>query len=162
MGRNRHSPSNSIHHSHRPPPLSLDPSTGVLLPAAKRSTAPPLVVEPVIAPVNNRGTSFPPALSIRPPTKAESTRVQLQRQRLREQHAAVVVSQRLPGLKTSTGKSRAFPFVSAVLGFRNLSCFAVLLFSASYEAIFYILSFEHVRTRVCGNFDVKSRPAFGH
>ena len=37
-------------------------------------------------------------------SQEESTRVQLQKQRLREQHHAIVVSQRIPGLKTSAGE----------------------------------------------------------
>lgn len=36
-------------------------------------------------------------------TREESTRVQLQRQRLSEQHHAIVVSQKVPGFKTSAG-----------------------------------------------------------
>jgi hypothetical protein len=36
-------------------------------------------------------------------SRGENTRVQLQRQRLREQQHAIVVSQKLPGLKTSAG-----------------------------------------------------------
>ena len=39
-------------------------------------------------------------------SREESTRVQLQKQRLREQHHAVVVSQRIPGFKTSAGMSK--------------------------------------------------------
>ena len=36
-------------------------------------------------------------------SREESTRVQLQKQRLTEQHHAVVVSQKIPGFKTSAG-----------------------------------------------------------
>jgi hypothetical protein len=36
-------------------------------------------------------------------SREESTRVQLQKQRLSEQHHAVVVSQKIPGFKTSAG-----------------------------------------------------------
>lgn len=52
----------------------------------------------------------PTPLHLSPPPREESTRVQLQKQRLREQqqqqyqqYHAVVVSQRIPGLRTSAG-----------------------------------------------------------
>ncbi len=42
-----------------------------------------------------------PPLYLNP--REESTRVQLQKQRLEEQHHAMVVSQKIPGFKTSAG-----------------------------------------------------------
>lgn len=45
-------------------------------------------------------SSIPPLHLI---SREESTRVQLQKQRLSEQHHAVIVSQKIPGFKTSAG-----------------------------------------------------------
>lgn len=42
-------------------------------------------------------------LHLSPPQREDSTRVQLQKQRLSEQHHAIVVSQAIPGIKTSAG-----------------------------------------------------------
>ena len=42
-------------------------------------------------------------LHLSPPQREDSTRVQLQKQRLSEQHHAIVVSQKIPGIKTSAG-----------------------------------------------------------
>lgn len=45
----------------------------------------------------------PSTLQLSPPQKEDSTRVQLQKQRLSEQQHAIVVSQKIPGFKTSAG-----------------------------------------------------------
>lgn len=47
----------------------------------------------------------PPPLHLTSNSREDTTRVQLQKQRLHEQHHAIVVSQKIPGFKTSAGMS---------------------------------------------------------
>ena len=44
-----------------------------------------------------------PLLHLNTTAREESTRVQLHKQRLKESHHAVIVSQKIPGFKTSAG-----------------------------------------------------------
>ena len=53
------------------------------------------------APSHSRTLPSVPALYLT--SREESTRVQLQKQRLSEQHHAIVVSQNIPGFRTSAG-----------------------------------------------------------
>lgn len=52
-------------------------------------------------PPSSRHVSSVPPLHLS--SREDSTRVQLQKQRLSEQHHAIVVSQKIPGFKTSAG-----------------------------------------------------------
>lgn len=48
-------------------------------------------------------SSGAPLLHLTTTAREESTRVQLHKQRLKEEHHAVIVSQKIPGFKTSAG-----------------------------------------------------------
>jgi len=56
---------------------------------------------------STRALSAVPALRLT--GRDDSTRVQLQRQRLRDQHATAIVSKNIPGFKTSAGMSMRDP-----------------------------------------------------
>lgn len=73
---------------------------------------------------------FPPAISpLRLTPRDDSTRVQLQKQVLKEQHATAIVSKTIPGFKTSAGEqeetfwkvTRSIPLGSDFCGAAQLS-----------------------------------------